>query len=290
MRKKDAYKKKYLRNSFLSVGLSLSILAGCSSNARFTKKVFPNLSPKESVVETLKRFKMQAESVSDYYDLYEKEIENSLEEKRHNLSYAEQRMIINSLVEVDYLARNREEFNPERYKKAEDVVKDISGEALRHAFSELDFVIEIEEDIKERFYNGKDGEKINRGIREYISDITSASKIDLGASPSVRKGRVHFKTFTKLENLMGFSQVKWELGTDTLEIILVRHLDENWTTFTKYEIDEYERKESEVVFNVSRNYGGNARLAIIAGWGKPLGRNSRKTQETYIGLNFIRTF
>lgn len=235
---------------------------------------------------------MQAESASDYYYIYEKELENSVEEKNRDLGYAEERMIINSLIDYDYLSKDREKIDPERYEKVEDVIKDISGEAFRDAFRQFDFVIAFKEDFKDWFYKDKEENEpgIKSSVRDYISGFTKASKIDLGASPFIRDGRIHFRTYARLENVLGFSNIKTEIGTNTAELGLTKRLNENWTASAKYEIDEYARDESEIVFSLSRACGKNARLTITAGWGEPLNVDNKKAQEKYIGATYIQLF
>jgi hypothetical protein len=286
-------KKNQIKKTLASIVLSLSLLlSSCASKFEFPKLSSLEGSLKTSVVKTLNRFEMQAESVADYYSIYEKELESNLEEKKHDLSYSEKRMMIDSLVSYDYLSRGREDIDLERYEKIEDIVNDISEKALKDAFNKFDFVIAIEEDLKNIFYRDKEENKpgISGKVRNYISDITHASKIDLGAKPSIRDRRIHFKTFAKLENVMGFSYFNTEIGTDTFEVELIKKLNKDWTASGKYEIDKYETKESEVVLSLSRHYGENTRLAITGGWGKPLKGNNKRNQEGYIGLSYIKFF
>ncbi len=293
MIRKDASKKHRIRSLLISAVLSLSFLASsCSPRLNSLKPVFPKFSPQTSVVETIKRFSMQAESASDYYYTYEKELENSLEEKNRDLGYAEERMVIDSLMDYDYLSKDREKFDHERYEKIEDVVRDISGEAFKKAFRQFDFVIGFEKDFKDWFYKDKEDNKpgIKSSVNDYILRVTKASKIDFGASPYIRDGRVHFRTYARLEDVLGFSNIKTEIGTGTLEIRLTRNLNEDWSALAKYEIEEYTRDESEIVFSISRNYGKNARLTITIGWGEPLDGNNEKTQEKYVGATYIMLF
>ena len=239
---------------------------------------------------------MKAENAAVYYNIYENEFKNKIDEKKDEFSYTKKRMIINSLLNYENLLRGREDFDARRYEEAEDFVKDMSGGAFRDAFRQFDFVISFEEDLRDLFYSDKEENKpgIRSKVKDYISKVTKASKIDLGASPFIRDRKIHFRVYTRLENMFGFSSVKAEVGTNAFEIGLVKKLDENWNALAKYEIDGYARKESEVVLGISRNFGKNLRLTINSGWGEPFGKHldedNERTQETYAGANLTMLF